>query len=421
VLGHIEVLQEVYYMEHVLQYSLNIREVTYALTEALDFVGIDDNMHGKRVAYMAAELSKSLSWSKKRTDDIIFTGMLHDCGVSSTDVHTHLVTELDWEDSYIHSIRGENLLKRTKIYQEFSTYIRYHHTHWNELPDTLSKEEKEMSNLIYLADRVDALRSQLKAIDANSAYNIEATIKKYSNIMFSPELVDVFSTTSLRNSFWFYLDEEALNEYLNEWVESAQEQEFSFVEVKEIAMMFAAIVDAKSAFTSEHSLGVATLSRYLAELFKLPQDVCEKIELSGLLHDLGKLRVSDEILNKSSKLNADERLKMNRHGFDSDMVLRRIKGFREIAHIASLHHETLDAKGYPYSLSASEIPFEARIIAVADIFQALIQNRPYRSGLSMDEAYEIIFSMCKDKKLDFTIVTKLKENLQTCYDKASIK
>lgn len=403
-----------------MNYNLNIREVTYSLSEALDFVGIDDTMHGKRVAFMAAELAKNMSWSQKLIDELILVGMLHDCGVSSTDVHTHLVTELDWENSHLHSIRGEELLNKTKIYKDFATYIRYHHTHWNELPETLTKEQKDIANIIYLVDRVDALRAQQSIINSNSAQNIQETIQKYSNVMFSPELVDAFMKTSHSNSFWFYLEKEPLNEYLVEWIESTSEQTFTFEDIKEIAMMFAAIVDAKSEFTSEHSIGVATLSKYLAEQFELPQDAREKIELAGLLHDLGKLRVADEILNKPAKLDDEERLLMNRHGFDSDMVLRRIKGFREIAHIASLHHETLDATGYPYSLGASDIPLEARIIAVADIFQALIQNRPYRKGLSMHKAYEIILAMGEDGKLDMDIVAKLKENLATCYEKASI-
>lgn len=403
-----------------MRYSLNIREVTYSLSEALDFVGIDDTMHGKRVAYMAAELAKSMSWSQKLIDDIILIGMLHDCGVSSTDVHTHLVTELDWENSQEHSIRGEDLLNRTRIYKDFAIYIKYHHTHWDELPETLSKEQKEISNLIYMVDRVDALRAQQINIDSHSPENIKNTIQKYSGTMFSPELVEAFMKSSLRDSFWFYLEQEALNDYLIEWVESSTEERFTFKDIKEVAMMFAAIVDAKSVFTSEHSIGVATLSRYLAEKLELPQDSCEKVELAGLLHDLGKLRVADDILNKPAKLNEEEKLIMNRHGFDSDMVLRRIKGFREIAHIASLHHETLDATGYPYSLDASEIPLEARIIAVADIFQALIQNRPYRDGLSMDKAYEILLEMGHDGKLDMDIIATLKEHLNSCYEKASI-
>ncbi|WP_345980860.1 HD domain-containing phosphohydrolase [Sulfurimonas sp. HSL3-2] len=404
-----------------MEYSLNIREVTYALSGALDFVGIDDTLHGKRVAYMAAELAKELSWDKALIDDIIFTGMLHDCGVSSTDVHTHLVTELDWNNSQVHSIRGEVLLKMTKAYKKFATYVRYHHTHWHDLPEALSDHEKEISNLIYLVDRVDALNAQMKSSGIKSMHSMQETINKYSDTMFSPRLVEGFLNVSSRDSFWFYLENEALEEYFTEWVEKGFDEDFSFEEVKEISLMFAAVVDAKSTFTSEHSIGVSNLSRYLADLFELPQESREKIELAGLLHDLGKLRVDDAILDKPSKLDTDERLIMNRHGFDSFIILRHIKGFKEIAHLASLHHETLDAKGYPYNLNPSDIPIEARIITVADIFQALIQERPYRQGLDMNEAYDILYQMCEDGKLDFTIVKKLKENLESCYEKAGIK
>ncbi|MDD5119645.1 MAG: hypothetical protein PHP90_13760, partial [Sulfuricurvum sp.] len=81
-----------------MDYLLNLREATYALSEALDYVGIDDTMHGKRVAYMSAEVAKKLGWEQNRIDALILMGMLHDCGVSSTDVHHHLVTELDWDN-----------------------------------------------------------------------------------------------------------------------------------------------------------------------------------------------------------------------------------------------------------------------------------------------------------------------------------
>lgn len=400
-----------------MEYTLNIKEVTYALSEALDFVGIDDILHGKRVAYMAAEVSKKMPWGEDVTDELMFTGMLHDCGVSSTDVHTHLVSELDWKNSQTHSIRGEELLKKTKIYNKFATYIRYHHTHWHKLPEELTQKEKDITNLIYLVDRVDAIRAQEP--DAKPE-NVQATIQKHSGTLFSPQLVEAFIDASSHSSFWFYLESDALSEYITDWVETGSNDTYTFLEIKEIALMFSAIVDAKSVFTFEHSIGVANLSKYLAELFQLPQESCEEVELAGLLHDLGKLRVEDAILDKPGKLNAEERLKMDRHGFDSYIVIRHIKGFKRIAHIASLHHETLDAKGYPYALTAEEIPFEARLIAVADIFQALIQDRPYRAGLSMQEAYQIISDMCEDGKLDFDIVTKLKENLQSCYENATI-
>jgi putative nucleotidyltransferase with HDIG domain len=404
-----------------MKYNLNIREVTYALSGALDLVGIDDTLHGKRVAFMAAELAKELNFDKTIIDDLIFLGMLHDCGVSSTDVHTHLVSELDWNNSEVHSLRGFELLKSTNIYEKYAVYVKYHHTHWKDLPENLTLLEKELSNIIYLVDRVDALNSQMKNEGIKAVPKILEVLEKYSNDMFSDKLVKAFFSLSSKNSFWFYLESEALEGYFLDWIDKVEDESFEFNDLKNISLMFAAVVDAKSEFTSEHSVGVSSLARYLAELFNLNEESCEIIELAGLLHDLGKLRVDDTILNKTSTLNDEEKMKMNRHGFDSYVILRRIKGFKKIAYLASLHHETLDAKGYPYNLKESEIPFEARILTVSDIFQAFIQNRPYRMGISMDDSFNLLDEMSKEGKVDLQIIEMLKNNLENCYEKAIVK
>jgi hypothetical protein len=106
---------------------------------------------------------------------------------------------------------------------------------------------------------------------------------------------------------------------------------------------------------------------------------------------------------------------LNRHGFDSGMILNKIKGFQDIARIASLHHETLDGKGYPYHLTAEHIPIEARIVTTADIFQALVQNRPYRVGMSAEEALTIMTQMTKEHKLDERIILILSKHLEEAY------
>lgn len=399
-------------------YNLNLREVTYALSEALDYVGIDDTMHGKRVAFMSAEIGKKLGWSQSRIDDIIMMGMLHDCGVSSTDVHSHLVNELDWDNSQVHCIRGSSLLEKVRIYHQYAPVIHYHHTHWDHFSDSVEEETKEYANLIYLTDRVDALRVQIGDENNHKRREIGSVIQKYRGTMFSPVFADMFVETSASDSFWFYLEPEALNEYFSEWIERGISEALNFETLKNIAMMFANVVDAKSTFTSEHTYGVASLARLLAQLHHLPNKTQEKIELSAFFHDLGKLRIADEILQKAGPLNDDERSQMNRHGFDSQMILRKIKGFQEIAKIASMHHETLDAKGYPYHLDAGQIPIEARILTVADVFQALVQDRPYRTGLSAQEAYDIIQTMGDEHKLDQEIINLLHTNLDHCYEYA---
>jgi HD-GYP domain-containing protein (c-di-GMP phosphodiesterase class II) len=397
------------------KYLLNIREVTYALSEALDFVGIDDTLHGKRVAYMASLLAHEVGFSKEEIDEIIFAGMIHDCGVSSSDEHTYLLNELDWENSQIHAKDGAKLLKKTQIYKNLAPYVKYHHTYWKKLPSKLSYKEKLFSNIIYLVDRVDALRAQKKTFTKKTIKKIEKKIKKQSTKMFSSELVEAFLRLSSRDVFWFYLDDEPLEEYLGNWILLGKQEAYSFEEIREVALMFANIVDAKSTYTAEHSRGVSNLAKYLSSFFELSKKSREKIELAALLHDLGKLRIDDAILNKPSKLNADEKRLMDRHSFDTGIILNKITGFKDIAHIASLHHEKLNGMGYPYNLTKEQIPFESRIISVADIFQALIQDRPYRKGLGLDHAFSIVEQMSIDKELDFSIVEILKENLDECF------
>ncbi len=398
-----------------MNYHLSLREVSYALSEALDYVGIDDTMHGKRVAFMAAEIGKKLEWPQKRIDDILIAGMMHDCGVSSTDVHSHLVNELDWDNSQVHCVRGAELLAKVEIYRDYAPIVLYHHTHWDELPGSLDDETRGNANLIYLVDRVDALRVQIGDHSTRDRGEIGNIIRKYSGTMFCPELVDAYLSCAAADSFWFYMESEALNGYLDEWLEAGVPENVTFDLLKSISMLFAEVVDAKSTFTTEHSYGVASLSRYIAKQLGLSREQEETIELAALLHDLGKLRIADAILNKQGPLNEEERHRMNRHGFDSHMILRKIKGMSEIAHIASLHHEYLNATGYPYQLSDTLIPLEARILAVSDIFQALIQDRPYRSGLPPETALSVLEEMAQEKKIDSEIVAFVAGNLEACY------
>ncbi|OQX59976.1 MAG: hypothetical protein B5M52_01790 [Helicobacteraceae bacterium 4484_230] len=402
-------------------YKLNFREVVYALSEALDLVGIDDIYHGKRVAFMAAECAFAAGYDEEFIDELIYLGMLHDCGVSTTDMHRNLVTRLEWKDESIHCERGYMLLHKTKLFEKYADVIYYHHTHWEELKNIhIDEKTKIQANLIYLVDRVDALRAQIDLPPEQMKDEIYRIILEHEGTFFSSELIKSFLQASKKASFWFFLEDDALEEYLYEWKDMGSVNEYTYDELREIAVMFADIVDTKSPFTAQHSFGVASLSLYLGKKAGLDRRSLETLELAALLHDLGKLRIDDEVLNKPGKLNVDERLSLNRHGFDSDLILRKIKGFKKIARLASLHHETLDGEGYPYRLKSDDIPLEARIIAVSDIFQALIQNRPYREAMSAVEAFEILSGMADNGKLDKEVIGLMQENLEEVYDRAVV-
>ena len=153
-----------------------------------------------------------------------------------------------------------------------------------------------------------------------------------------------------------------------------------------LAGVFADIVDAKSTFTARHSHRVSALAGAMAQLAgALPANV-EEVLLAGLLHDLGKLGVSNLVLDKNGPLDAAEWTSMRRHPADSARVLRMIPGWELITTWAAAHHERPDGRGYHLQLAGETIPLVGRWLAVADAFDAMTADRPYREGLPPVEA-----------------------------------
>jgi len=195
----------------------------------------------------------------------------------------------------------------------------------------------------------------------------------------------------------------------------------SFVDLKSIVQIFSFIVDAKSTFTQQHSSGVAKLAAYLGKLFELPLAHCESLELAGLLHDIGKLRVPDDVLEKQGKLTLPEFKVIQRHSFDTFNILKRIKGFEDIALWAGQHHERVGGDGYPCRTKENHLSLEARILAVSDVFQALAQNRPYRKALSPDTILSILRKESDEGKLDHRVVDMVETHLMACWNVALLR
>ena len=157
-----------------------------------------------------------------------------------------------------------------------------------------------------------------------------------------------------------------------------------------IAEAFARIIDAKSPFTARHSEGVAWMGARLGELLGLDRETCTTLRRSGLLHDIGKLGVSNRILDKPGKLDAQEWEAMRRHPALTFEILDRVPTFRDFAFMAASHHERLDGSGYHCGIAADKLTLPARILAVADVAEALSATRPYRESLGQDEVLAII-------------------------------
>jgi HD-GYP domain-containing protein (c-di-GMP phosphodiesterase class II) len=400
------------------KFSINLHEAVYSLSNALDLVGVTHIHHGKHVAYMATECGKKLGWQGARMDDLFQAAILHDSGVSKTVIHQRLA-QFEWEDEIDHCKTGAKLLATCPLLAKLAPIVRHHHTHWSELKDLdLPMEVKLSANCIYMVDRVDVLSLGFLVDQSNLLLGREEIRQKIFSKRgdwFCPELVDAFMEISQSEAFWLLLENEQVNGYVSVWLAETQSREMDFEELRSIVYIFSYIVDAKSSFTKEHSDGVARLARYLGGLFNLSNETCEMLELAGLLHDIGKLRQPDELLDKAGKLTDEEYAHIQRHSFDTYIILKDIRGLEKITAWAAQHHERVDGSGYPYHLGDSGISLEARIVAVADVFQALAQKRPYRDPLNPDAIMEILNEMVDDKKLDRSVVICVDQHLQDCW------
>lgn len=385
----------------------DLRSVIYALSDALDLVGIDDLAHGKRVGIMAAECLRCQGASEEETRFVFDLGLLHDIGVSSTVTHGHLVKEFDWESSQKHCRTGYDLLRDFAPLADMALPVRLHHTHWVDLvTHDVDRQVALRANLIYLVDRVDAL-SALHCADGTLLMNSERVrgeIAARAGTYFAPELVDLFLDASRSESFWLNLEPRSIQAYLNEMRTRGRRHVMNIGELKQLATIFSRIVDAKSPFTAEHSLGVARLARFLGERCNLPAERCDQLEIAGLLHDIGKLRVPDEILDKPAKLDERERKVMNAHSFETFQILKPVPGFDEIALWAAYHHESPGGDGYPFRVGAERLCLEARILRVADIFQAMAQDRPYRAGLPAEKVAAFMQELLAQGRVDADLV-----------------
>ncbi len=403
---------------------VDLSEATLAVSDAVDLVGVKVLQHGKRVAFMALETARTLGIEESEQRELFRAALIHDCGVSSSEVHKHLVYELDWAGSRDHCERGYKLMRDFEPFATLAEVILHHHTHWESpLCQEIEPGKFRLSNLIHLADRVDALIAQCQESDLLLARKpIRARVETLAGSFFDPTLVKAFLETSANEAFWLTLESHHLERQINETaVHFADSRELTSPELMRLAQIFARIVDDKSAFTAEHSVGVSRLACLLGRLSGLSAKDCELLEIAGLLHDIGKLRVPDEVLDKPGPLNEVEFAVIERHTFETWQILRRVRAFDQVAEWASFHHESIAGNGYPFHRHGGEIPVQARIVAVADVFQAMAQDRPYRPTVGPDGVRAMLARMTAAGHLDSAIVACVEANFAACWEAATGK
>ncbi len=399
--------------------GIDLSQIVSVLSDALDWVGLHEPHHGKRVAFMAVQLGDALNLPKPLMEDLFLGGLIHDIGASSSRVLQELLDSEYAGDMSVHCRRGAELVSCFRPLKHLAPMILHHHTHWGDfasIEDDTAASEKLLANCIALSDRIDILLRRYPDADPLMMRDVikKIVVTEAKEEKFMPELMDAFSVISDHEAFWFSQDIIEIGGLIGRYATERRVLDFSFEDLRDLATVLSLVIDAKSSFTALHSFGVMSLASFLGYSAGLSVQACDLLEIASLLHDVGKLRIPDEILENPGALTVQERSVIARHSFYSFHILSRIEGFEKVAMWAGNHHEYINGSGYPFHLKGEQLSTESRILTIADIFQSLSQDRPYRKAMSSVQVLSILDSMVMQGKLDGDIVHLIHENLDHC-------
>lgn len=387
-------------------------DLMMSFSHAMDLVSPALVNHQKRVAYMASCLAGALGLSGGERNNILLAGLLHDCGaLSLKDKMDALQFEFGFEaqERNRHGQTGYKFLKNNPQLSDVAAIIKYHHVYWSERNDLGRGEIVPLgSHVLHLADRVDVLIDRQKDV-LGQARGIMARISEEAGRMFDPELVKVFKRVALQECFWLDVVSPFLDNVLARKYNPVM-FDLDLDGLLEVARFFYQVIDCRSVFTATHSLGVAAAAEALAGYMGFSGRECQMMKIAGYLHDLGKIAVPAEILEKPGKLSEDEFNIMKRHTFYTYRILEPIPGLDTINRWGAFHHERLDGSGYPFRIGGDNLTLGSRIVAVADTFTALMEDRPYRKAMGEEKALSILNRMAADGKLDRMVVKLLTDH-----------
>jgi HD-GYP domain-containing protein (c-di-GMP phosphodiesterase class II) len=203
---------------------------------------------------------------------------------------------------------------------------------------------------------------------------------------FDPLLVDALGELRGDAGFWASLADGDVSAWEPEDRMLVADEDF----LDRIAAALAAVIDAKSPWCYRHSDRASLIATGLAADLGADADRLRELRRAALLHDIGKLAISNRILDKPGSLSHAEYETVRMHPIVTERILRRVPGFSELAALAAAHHERLDGHGYPYGLPATKLTMSMRVLAVADVYEALTSERPYRPALASDQALELM-------------------------------
>jgi HD-GYP domain-containing protein (c-di-GMP phosphodiesterase class II) len=424
-------------MPNVTTSSMRLSEVLGALSYALDLTEGQPAGHCLRSCWIGVQVARALRATPRQLHDTYYTILLKDLGCSSNAARIcqlYLVDDRTFKKDF--KTVGDSLpqvlrfvLSHTGMKADLAARFRAIVNVMqnggeiaNELIEARCQRGAQIARMMRFSDgvadaiasldehwdgggRPSGLRGEAIPLESRLALLAQVVdvffvsegrraalkeVRRRAGSWFDPRIVAAFESVAADPSFWDMLESPSLHQTVLalEPAEAATECDDEYLD--QIAAGFAQIVDSKSPYTYGHSERVAVFSDMIAEQMGHSAQERRLIKRAALLHDIGKLAVSNTILDKPGKLDETEWIEMRGHAAQSEIILARVPAFADMARVGGAHHERLDGKGYPRQLTDVSICPMTRIISTADVFDALTADRPYRAAMRVPDALAII-------------------------------
>jgi putative nucleotidyltransferase with HDIG domain len=414
--------------------DIRLSELVSALSHALDVTGGQPMGHAERTCLIGLRLADAVGLEPARRSSLFYALLLKDAGCSTTAAATaeafgsddlkvkresrlidvnrpalslgylrrnvapgaplrqrarHLRAVIAMSNGGVSELqrmrceRGADIARGIGLDEEAAGAIGQLFEHWDGQGHPGDRAGEEISLLARIACLAQSMEVFWQQGGSAAAVDIARARR---GTWYDPTLVDAVGVLERDRVFWASLAAPDVQS-----VEPTDRVELADADrLDRVAEAFASIVDAKSPFTARHSAAVADIADGIAATIGLDGATRGLLRRGALLHDIGKLGVSNRILDKPGSLTSGEWGAVRRHPRLSLIILRGVPALADVARLAVMHHERLDGSGYPYGMTASELDLPARILQVADVAEALTAARPYRAALATDEVLSIM-------------------------------
>lgn len=370
-----------------------IKNVMVSLIKSIDAFNYLLKDHHRRTAIIAYQLGNIYGLDKHRMDDLILAASLHDIGALYVSERDQLL-QADVDNPREHEINGAKMLQGFKPFESIAKIIGHHHIKYESvLLGLVEPSEVPLeSYILHLADRIDVML--LKHVN-EPARVIDEITGRFGTV-FAPFLMDTFTKATENHDFWSNIQFDSYHDLLIRSIDDTH-YDIDNEGVESLALLFAHIIDFRSPWTTHHSETVSQLAHRIGQLVGFTESVCWELRIAGYLHDIGKIAIPVELINKPGKLTPTEYEKVKNHVVYSTLILSPISEFENIVTLASNHHEKRDQSGYPLKPQKDGFSLQTDVLAFADIFAALSENRPYRARMNNEEIKRTLAEFSPEK------------------------